>query len=56
MPPVPRPKQLAVILDGRVAGQLTQDRYGRVSTRTTLEDPMTENTAETTARVARRRQ
>jgi serine/threonine-protein kinase HipA len=31
VPPAPRPKQLAVILDGRVAGQLTQDRYGRVS-------------------------
>jgi serine/threonine-protein kinase HipA len=31
VPPVSRPKQLAVILDGRVAGQLTQDRYGRLS-------------------------
>lgn len=31
MPTVSRPKQLAVILEGRVAGQLTQDRHGRLS-------------------------
>jgi serine/threonine-protein kinase HipA len=31
MAPVSRPKQLAVILDGRVAGQLNQDRSGRLS-------------------------
>ncbi len=31
MPPAARPKQLEVILDGRIAGHLVQDRYGRLS-------------------------
>lgn len=31
MPPGLRPKQLTVLLNGRVAGHITQDRYGRLS-------------------------